>query len=204
MGEVYTPLNQLDFAAELAQVRAAKPDALYIFYPGGLAVSFLKQFDQAGLKTSMALIGPSYSLDQTVLPAVGKAAVGAMASAFWTESLDNPANRAFTAAFKAEYRRSPSPYAAVAYDTARALGAALDRTGGNVADHEALRAALAKAPFESVRGSFRFGANQFPVQNYYLTEIVQRPDGTIGAELRGDIFQAHADAYGEACKMRPF
>lgn len=203
-GEVYTPLNQLDFAAELAQMRSVKPDAVYFFYPGGLAISFLRQFEQAGLRGAIPLIGPSYSLDQTVLPAVGNAAVGAMASAFWVEGLDNPANRAFTAAFRAEYHRAPSPYAAVAYDTARLLAAALDKTGGKASDRTALRVALATAPFESVRGPFRFGANGFPVQNYYLTEVVRRPDGEVGAELRGDIFQAHADAYGDACKMQPF
>jgi len=185
-------------------MRPVKPDAVYFFYPGGLAISFLRQFEQAGLRGTIPLIGPSYSLDQTVLPAVGNAAVGAMASAFWAEGLDNPANRAFTAAFRAEYRRAPSPYAAVAYDTARLLAAALDKTGGKASDRAALRAALASVPFDSVRGPFRFGANGFPVQNYYLTEIVRRPDGEVIPELRGNIFQAHADAYGDACKMQPF
>ncbi|MBC7799917.1 MAG: ABC transporter substrate-binding protein, partial [Gemmatimonadaceae bacterium] len=108
------------------------------------------------------------------------------------------------AAFKAEYRRSPSPYAAVAYDTARLIAAALDKTGGQAADRAALHAALVSARFESVRGPFRFGANQFPVQNYYLTQVVRRADGEAGLDLRGDIFQAHADSYGDACKMRPF
>lgn len=204
VGEVYTPLNQLDFAAELAQMRAAKPDAAYFFYPGGLAISFLRQFEQAGLKGAIPLIGPSYSLDQTVLPATGDAAVGAMAASFWTEALDNPANRAFTAAFKAEYRRSPSPYAAVAYDTARLIAAALGKTGGKAADRPALRTALATVPFESVRGPFRFGANQFLIQNYYLTQVVRRADGEVALELRGEIFQGHADAYAADCKMKPF
>lgn len=203
-GEVYTPLAQLDFAAELAQLRAAKPDAVYFFYPGGLAISFLRQFEQAGLKGTVPLLGPSYSLDQTVLPAVGTAADGAMSSSFWAEGLDYPANRAFTAAFRAEYRRSPSPYAAVAYDTARLIAAALERTGGKAADRAAFRSALATAPFESVRGPFRFGPNQFPIQNYYLTQVVRREDGEAGLGLHGEIFQAHADAYGSACKMRPF
>lgn len=203
-GEVYTPLNQLDFAAELAQLRSAKPDAVYFFYPGGLAISFLRQFEQAGLKSTVPLIGPSYSLDETVLPAVGDAALDAMAASFWTATLDNPANRVFTSAFKNEYRRSPSPYAAVGYDTARLIAAALDKTGGKVADRVALQAALASTPFESVRGPFRFGANQFPVQNYYLTQVVRRADGELGLDMRGDIFQAHADAYAGSCKMRPF
>ena len=204
VGEVYTPLAQLDFAAELAQLRAAKPDAVYFFYPGGLAISFVRQFEQAGLRGTMAIVAPSYSLDQTVLPAVGDAALGAMTSASWTDTLDVPANKAFVAAFRAEYKRPPSPYAAIGYDTARLIAAALERTGGNAVDRPALHQALATTPFPSVRGAFRFGPNQFPIQAYYLTQVVRRADGEVGHELRGEIFASHADAYASACKMRPF
>ncbi len=203
-GEVYTPLNQLDFAAELAQLRAAKPDGVYFFYPGGLSISFLRQYEQAGLKGAIPLIGPGFSLDQTVLPAVGDAAVGAMSSAFWTEGLDNPASKQFVAAYKAEYHHTPSTYAAIGYDTARLVAAALSRTDGNATDRAALRTALATTPFDSVRGAFRFGPNQFPIQDYFLTEVVRRPDGEVGVDLRGTIFTGHADAYAESCKPRSF
>ena len=203
-GEVYTPLNQLDFAAELAQLRAAKPDGVYFFYPGGLGISFLRQYEQAGLKGAIPLIGPGFSLDRTVLPAVGDAAVGAMSSAFWTDGMDNPANKQFVAAYKAEYRHTPSTYAAIGYDTARLLAAALSRTDGNATDRAALRTALATTPFDSVRGAFRFGPNQFPIQDYFLTEVVRRPDGEVDVDLRGTIFTGHADAYAESCKPRSF
>jgi branched-chain amino acid transport system substrate-binding protein len=149
--EVYTPLSQMDFAAELAKVRETKPDALYIFYPGGLGVNFLKQFAAAGLPGVIPLLGPSYSFDQTILPAVGDAPLGAKYGAFWGEDLDNKANQEFVAAYRAEYGRSPSPYSAQAYDGARLIASALNATGGNVRDKERFRAALHQAKFESVR-----------------------------------------------------
>ena len=109
VGEVYTTFGQLDYAAEIAQVRAANPDGVYFFYPGGMGINFVKQYDQAGLKKTVPLYGPSFSLDQTVLPAIGDAAVGAYASAFWAETMDNPQSKKFVADFEAKYHRIPSP-----------------------------------------------------------------------------------------------
>jgi branched-chain amino acid transport system substrate-binding protein len=201
-GEVYTPLSQLDFAAELAQVRNSKPDALYIFYPGGLGVNFLKQFAAAGLVGSIPLIGPSYSFDQTILPAVGGAAVGAKYGTFWGEELDNNANKEFVAAHKREYGRSPSPFSAQAYDGARLIGAALKATGGNLRDKKVFRAAIHKASFESVRGSFKFNSNTFPIQDWYWGEVTKDQTGTPTMQIRGKVFTAHQDAYVGTCRMR--
>lgn len=202
VAEVYTPLSQLDFAAELAQVRAAKPDALYIFYPGGLGVNFLKQFKAAGLTGVVPLIGPSYSFDQTILPAVGDAALGAKFGTFWAEQLDNAANKEFVAAFRAQYGRDPSPFTAQAYDGARLIGSALRATKGNVRDKDAFRAALQRAEFESVRGPFKFNTNHFPIQNFYWGEVANDAKGQPAMLLRGTVFKNHADAYVGECKMK--
>ncbi|MCB1882296.1 MAG: ABC transporter substrate-binding protein, partial [Gammaproteobacteria bacterium] len=142
VGEVYTTFGQLDYAAEIAQVRAANPDGVYFFYPGGMGINFIKQYNQAGLKATIPLYGPSFSLDQTVLPAIGDAALGAFASAFWAESFDNPASKKFVAAFEAKYKRIPSPNAADAYDTARLIDAAAKSIGGKIEDKAAFRKAL--------------------------------------------------------------
>lgn len=202
VAEVYTPLNQLDFAAELAQLRAAKPQAVYFFYPGGLAVNFLKQYAQAGLTAEIPILGPSYSLDQTVLPAVGDAAIGALASAFWSERMDNPANKKFVAGFEEAHNRIPSPYAMQGYDTARLIASALKATGGKVKDKAAMREALRKADFTSVRGRFRFNRNNFPIQDYYVGQIVRDEKGRAVLELRGTVFAQHRDAYVDECKMK--
>jgi branched-chain amino acid transport system substrate-binding protein len=201
-GEVYTPLSQMDFAAELAKVRETKPDALYIFYPGGLGVNFLKQFAAAGLSGVIPLLGPSYSFDQTILPAVADAAVGAKYGTFWGEDLDNKANKEFVAAYRAEYGRSPSPYSAQAYDGARLIASALKATGGNVRDKERFRAALHQASFESVRGPFSFNRNNFPIQDWYWGEIVKDQEGKPAMQIRGKVFTKHQDAYVDNCKMK--
>lgn len=198
VGEVYTPFNQPDYAAELAQIRATKPEAVFYFYPGGMGINFLKQYAQSGLKGEVPLFGPSFSLDQTVLPAVGDAALGTFGTAFWSEDLDNPANKAFVADFETSFGRIPSPAAATGYDGARLLDAAIKAAGG-AKDHKALRKALETVSFTSVRGSFRFNTNHYPIQDYFLTEVVKDARGRLVNAVRAPVLKDHQDAYGQAC-----
>jgi branched-chain amino acid transport system substrate-binding protein len=200
-GEVYTTFGQLDYAAEIAQLRAANPDAVYFFYPGGMGINFVKQYDQAGLKKTVPLYGPSFSLDQTVLPAIGDAAVGAFNSAFWAETMDNPQTKKFVADFEAKYHRIPSPNAAVAYDTARIIDAAATAVGGKVEDKAAFQKALENVKFTSLRGNFKFNTNHYPIQDYYLTEIVKDAKGRPVMAMREKIDSDHQDAYVGQCKM---
>jgi branched-chain amino acid transport system substrate-binding protein len=202
VGEVYTQLGQTDYAAELAALRAARPDATYVFYPGGMGVAFIRQYAQLGLMQQIPLFAPSFSADQTILPAVGDAAVGMFASTFWSEFLQNAPNQRFVRDFEAAHNRIPSPYAAQSYDTARLLDAAIRQVNGNVADRNALRTALRRADFESIRGPFRFNRNHFPIQNYYLTQIEKDDRNRLVARLRGTIFENHADAYISQCTMQ--
>ena len=201
VGEVYTTFGQLDYAAEIAQLRAANPDGVYFFYPGGMGINFVKQYDQAGLKKTIPLYGPSFSLDQTTLPAIGDAAVGAFASAFWAESFDNAASKKFVAAFEAKYNRIPSPNAANAYDTARLIDAAAKSIGGKIEDKAAFRKALENVKFDSVRGKFRFDTNHYPIQDFYLAEIVKDAKGRPVMAVREKIDSDHRDAYVGQCKM---
>lgn len=201
VGEVYTTFGQLDYAAEIAQLRAANPDAVYFFYPGGMGINFVKQYDQAGLKKSVPLYGPSFSLDQTVLPAIGDAAVGAFASAFWAETTDNPQSKKFVADFEAKYGRIPSPNAAIAYDTARAIDAAATAIGGKIEDKAAFQKALENVKFTSLRGNFKFNSNHYPIHDYYLTEIVKDAKGRPVMAVREQIDSDHQDAYVAQCKM---
>jgi branched-chain amino acid transport system substrate-binding protein len=202
VGEVYTQLGQTDYAAELAALRAVRPDATYVFYPGGMGVAFIRQYAQLGLMQQTPLFAPSFSADQTILPAVGDAAAGMFASAFWSEFLPNAPNQRFVRDFEATFNRIPSPYAAQSYDTARLLDAAIRQVGGNAADRNALRTALRRADFESIRGPFRFNRNHFPIQNYYLTQIEKDDRNRMVARLRGTIFENHADAYISQCTMQ--
>lgn len=200
-GEVYTALDQLDFSAELAQLRAAKPDAVYFFFAGAQGINFLKQFGQAGLSQEMALLGPVFSLDSIVLRAVGPAAMGAQVSTFWSDRLDNPVNKKFVADFQAAYGRVPSSYAATSYDAATLILSALAKTGGNFKDRAAFRAALLKADFPSVRGKFRFNTNQSPIQDFYVSMVSKDNKGQFGYGPAERIMEDHQDAYVGDCKM---
>ncbi len=203
-GEVYTPLEQLDFAAEIANLRAAQPDAVYFFFPGGQGINFIKQYAQAGLGGSVPLFGPAFSLDQDVLAAVGEAALGVFNGSQWSGDLDNELNRRFVPAFKARHGRLPSLYASQGYDTALILDAALKAAGGagGLAEPDAFRASLRKLDMPTTRGRFRFNTNHFPIQDYYVRQVVKLDDGTLTNRVVGKVFADHADAYAVDCRMR--
>lgn len=201
VSESYTPLNQLDYGAELSKLRAARPDAVYIFLPGGLGINFIKQFVGAGLSKDMTLFGPGFSADEDVIRAVGNPMLGMFNSSQWAHDLDNAANRRFVAAFEKEYGRLPSLYAAQGYDAAQLIAAAVRDTKGKLDDKAAVHKALKAARFESVRGNFRFNVNQFPVQDYYLRVITQDSKGRVTNRTIGTVFKNHGDAYAAQCRM---
>ena len=199
--EVYTKLGQIDYAAELAQIRDAKPDAIYIFLPGGMGINFIKQFVSAGLNQSVKIVGPGFSADEEVIRAVGEPMIGMFNTAQWAHDLDNAQNKAFVTAFRKEYNnRQPSVYAAQAYDTIMAIDAAVKAVGGKVADRAAVLAALKKADFSSVRGPFKYGVNNFPIQPYYVRVIEKAADGSITNKLVGKVFDSYQDVYVGECK----
>lgn len=199
-GEVYTKLGQADYAAEIAALRAAKPASVFFFLPGGMGINFLKQYSQAGLAKQIPVFGPAFSFDERILKAVGPAALGVKNGSQWTHDLDNPANVQFVEAYKKAYNRMPTLYAAQGYDTARLIGSALAAVGGDLSDMKAFKAALKKADFESVRGNFSFGANQHPVQDLYIREVIEK-DGTFTNKTVQKVFSNHVDAYVSECKM---
>ncbi len=199
--ESYTPLNQLDYGAEIAKMRAAKADAVYIFLPGGLGVNFIKQFVGAGLSKDMTLFGPGFSADEDVIRAVGDAMLGMFNTSQWAHDMDNAANKRFVADFQKEYGRLPTLYASQGYDAARLMDAAVRDVKGKLEDKNAVRKALKAARFESVRGPFKFNTNQFPVQDYYLRMVTKDAQGRITNRTLGTVFKNHADAYAGDCKM---
>jgi branched-chain amino acid transport system substrate-binding protein len=199
--EMYTKLGQLDYAAELAQLRAAKPDAVFFFLPGGMGINFIKQFVAAGLSKEMRLITSGFAADEDVIPAVGEPLLGTFNSSHWAHDLDNAANKKFVADFEKEYKRIPSLYASQGYDAALLMDAAVRDTKGKLDDKAAVRKALEAAKFNSVRGKFKFNSNHYPVQDYFLRVVRKDPQGRITNKLMGTIFTDHADAYVGECRM---
>jgi branched-chain amino acid transport system substrate-binding protein len=199
-GEIYTSLDQTDFSGEIAQIRAAKPDAIYEFEPGGLGINFLKQWATSGLKDSIPLVVAAPSLDPRLLAAVGDAASNMRVASNWNADLDNDANRAFVAAYRKAYARPPTYYAANGYDTAQMVAAALKASGGKL--DESFRAALKRADFPSIRGRFAFASNQGPVQDWYQLGVVRGADGVLGLKTERKIRDMAGGAYAELCKMK--
>ena len=203
VAEVYSKLGQLDYAAELAEIRAAKPEVVYTFLPGGMGINFIKQFVAAGLNKTTKLIQPGFGTDQDVIRAVGEPMLGLFDAAHWGMDLDNAANKRFVAEFEKEYKRLPTVYASQGYDTAMLIDSAVKAVGGKLDDKDALRAAIKAAKFDSVRGDFKFNTNQYPIQNYYLREIQKDAQGRLVNRIVGQpIFTAHGDAYVQDCPMR--
>ena len=199
--EIYTQLNQLDFSAELARVAALKPEALFTFMPGGMGVALVKQYSQAGLPGAV----PFYSVfvvDETTLPATKEAALGLLSTIQYAPTLENDANRIFVTAFEKEYGYVPSYYASQAYDAAQLIDSGLRKTGGATDDKDALRKAFEAADFKSVRGDFRFNANHYPIQDYYLVKAIQRSDGAFVTEVVEKVLEDHGDAYASKCVMK--
>ncbi|MCK2086826.1 ABC transporter substrate-binding protein [Thauera aromatica] len=199
--EIYTKVGQIDYAAEIAQIRAARPDAVFVFLPAAMGINFIKQYVGSGLK-DIPLIAPGFTADQDVIEAVGEPTLGMLNTAHWAHDLDVPANKAFVEAFGKKYNgRYPTVYAAQAYDVVMAMDAAVREVGGKVADREAVVSALKKANFESVRGEFKYGPNNFPVQNYYLRVVDKDASGKLTNKLVGTVLEKHQDAYVGDCRQ---
>jgi len=203
VGENYTKLGQLDYAAELAEIRAAKPQAVYIFLPGGMGINFIKQYVGAGVGKDTALLLPAFSADQDVINAVGAPMAGLFNTAHWAPDFTNPANQKFMAEFEKEYKRVPTLYASQGYDAAQLVNAAVRDVKGKIEDRQAVRRALKMAHFDSVRGPFKFNVNQYPVQNYYVRTIgSDGKGGLINKSFSEPILKNHGDAYAQDCKMK--
>ena len=194
--EIYTELGQTDYAAEIAQIRASDADSIFFFLPGGMGISFMKQYAGSGI--DLPVIGPAFSFDQGILNAVGEAALGVRNTSQWSKDIDNAANKAFVASFREAYGRLPSLYASQGFDTANLLISALDKA--DASDTPAFRAALRAADFMSVRGDFMFGHNHHPVQDIYVREVIME-DGSLTNRIVSLALEDHVDAYAGACSM---
>ena len=194
--EVYTKLGQTDYAAEIAQIRASEADAVYFFLPGGMGISFLKQYSGSGV--DIPVVGPAFSFDQGILQAVGAAALGVRNTSQWNKDIDTPANNAFVKSFQAEYGRLPSLYASQGFDTANLLISATKTA--DISDIEAFRSALKAANFISVRGDFKFGNNNHPIHDVYIREVIQEGD-IFTNKIIGKVLNDHGDPYAKDCKM---
>jgi len=199
--EALVPLHNLDFQLELSKLAAEKPDALFTFMPGGLGISLIKQFNQAGLKGKVPIIS-AFTADEATLPALGAAAEGIFGALTWAPNTDNPQNKKFVAEYLAAYHAVPASYAMQAYDATMLIDSAVRAVHGNLSNTKAVSAALKKADFKSLRGAFKFNVNGYPIQDFYLTKVAKRPDGKFETEIVEKVLANNSDAYAKDCKLK--
>ncbi|WP_213771496.1 ABC transporter substrate-binding protein [Bradyrhizobium sp. dw_78] len=196
--ESYIPLGTLDFQVELSKIASLNPDAVFTFMPGGMGVSLVKQYRQAGLADRIPFLS-AFTVDESTLPAQQDAAIGMFGGANWAPDLDNPQNKKFVAAYEAAYSSVPATYAFQAYDAAMLIDSAVRAVKGDLSNKDAVAAALKKADFTSLRGGFKFNTNGYPIQDFYLTKVAKRPDGKFQTEIVQKVFENDGDRYAKDC-----
>ncbi|CAN5265203.1 ABC transporter substrate-binding protein [soil metagenome] len=200
--EIYSKLGQLDYGAELAQIRAAKPAAVFLFLPGAMGINFIKQFVGTGMSKEITLITTAFSADEDIISAVGEPMLGLFNTSDWTPDLPNAANVAFVAAYRKAYNKYPSIYAEQAFEAIMHMDGAVKTAGGKVADREALLKAIKKADYASPRGTVKFGNNNFPIMDYYLRVIGKDASGTITNKTITTVLKQYQDVYASKCPLK--
>ncbi|HET7669797.1 MAG TPA: ABC transporter substrate-binding protein, partial [Burkholderiales bacterium] len=199
--EVYTKLGQQDYQAEITQLRSKNPKAVFAFYPGGMGIQFLRQYDQAGLRGKVPLY-TVYTVDEISIPAVKDAAVGIYETRYWSPDLKNPANQKFVGDYKKKYGKLPVFYGAQSYDSILLIDSAVKAVKGDVKNVKGMVAEMRKANFNSLRGKFDFNNNHHPIQNFYLLRTEKLQGGDIEMRIQKTVFEKHKDSYHQDCKMK--
>ena len=196
--------DQLDFSAELSKARAAKPDAVFVFYPGASGVQFLTQYAQAGLKGQIPLY-TAFTVDELSLPLQKELALGVPGAQQWVHDLPNEQNKRFVADYRKKYPGlRPTYYGAQSYDAAQLINSAVVAVKGDLSQKDAMRDEMRKANFQSVRGSYRYGNNHFPIQNFFLQDVVKGEDKDFPLSLKtvATIVKDSQDRFHDKCPMK--
>jgi branched-chain amino acid transport system substrate-binding protein len=201
VGEVYTKLGQQDYQAEISQLRAKNPKAVFVFLPGGMGIQFVKQYAAAGLRDQIPLYSV-YTVDEVSLPALKDVALGQYETRYWSPDLDNAASKKYVADFRKKYGYTPSFYGAQSYDGIMLIDAAVRAVKGNLKDKAGMIKAMEKADYASTRGKYTYNVNHFPIQNYYMLEAVRNPAGEVEMQIQKVILENHKDRYYKECHMK--
>jgi len=202
VGEDYTKWpGQLDFSSELSKVRASNAEALHVFYPGASGVQFLAQYEQSGLKGKVPL-SEVFTIDSLSLPQQKETALGVRTAGHWAADMPNEANKKFVGDFLKKHNAYPSFYGQQSYDTIMLIASAAEAVKGDMTKKDEFRNALRKADFKSTRGDFKFGHNQFPIQNFYAQEVGKDAEGRLMVKNGATVFTANVDPFASQCKMK--
>ena len=200
--ELTTWPSQLDFSAELAKAKASGAESIFVFYPGAAGVQFLNQYAASGLKGSVPLY-TAFTIDELSLPLQKDNAIGVPGAQEWVNDLPNEQNKKFVADYRKKYTGlRPTYYGAQAYDAAQLINSAVVAVKGNLSDKAAVQKAMEKADFKSLRGGFKFGNNHFPIQNFYLQDVVKGADGVLSLKTVATIVKDSQDNFHGKCSMK--
>src|SRR5438477_12002861 len=199
--EVYTKLGQQDYQAEISQLRAKNPKAVFAFYPGGMGIQFIKQYDQAGLRGQLPLY-TVYTVDEISIPAVKDAAVGIYETRYWSPDLKNAPTQKFVADYRKKYGKLPVFYGAQSYDGIMLIDSAVKAVKGDLTNKKGMIAAMRQADYKSTRGPYKYNVNHFPIQNFYLLKAVQAADGEFAMQIQKTVFENYKDSYAAECPMK--
>jgi len=170
-------LGQTDFQADLSKVRAAKPDAVFIFAPGSMGIAFVKQWVASGLNKKVKLYPMPVTVSTMTLPAIGDAAVGSVFADYWNTQSDHPRNKRFIKGYIARWGSHPSAIGMSAYDAVEVISKGLKGVNGKIDDLGALARAMRKGPFRSVRGDLKFNVNGFPITPFWRVQVERNAKG---------------------------
>jgi len=203
VGEEYTVWpSQLDFSAELTKARNSNAESIFVFYPGAAGVQFLNQYTQAGIKQQKPLY-TAFTIDETTLPLQKENALGVPGAQEWVNDLPNEQNKKFVEDYRKKYPGlRPSFYGAQAYDAAQLINSAVVAVGGDTSKKDAMKAEMEKANFKSVRGSYKYGNNHIPIQNFYLQDVVKDADGQLSLKTVATIVKDDQDRFHDKCPMK--
>jgi len=199
--EIYTKPGQQDYQAEITQLRSKNPKAVFVFYPGGMGIQFVKQYVQAGLRERIPLYSV-FTVDETTLPALKESAIGQYEARFWSPDINVPASKKYVADFEKKYGYTPSYYGAQSYDGMLLIDSAVRANKGSLKNRGAVIAAMKKANFKSIRGPFTYNVNHMPIQDFYLLQAVQGGKDGAHMQIKKKVFDKHKDSYWQSCKMK--
>ena len=200
-GRILYRLGQRDYQAEISQIRAVKPKALFGFVPGPMGIAFVKQYRAAGLHKTIPFYSV-FTVDYLTLGGHGKAAIGTYHTSYWNNSSKNPVNQRFIKDFKAKYGYHPSMYSAQAYDMPLLIDSGVKAVGGDLSNVRGMIEEMEKANFASIRGKFAYNINHIPIQNFYRREVRADANGDPEIVTTGVVLENHKDAYYKQCTMK--
>jgi branched-chain amino acid transport system substrate-binding protein len=177
------PFPNVEFQALLTEIAAQKPDVVFAFFAGGGAVKFVKDYDAAGLRKTVPLMGSGFLTDGT-LEAQGPAAQGLITSLHYADNIDTPRNQSFRKAYALSYKANADVYAVQGYDAAQLLASGLTAVKGDTAKRDDLILAMKKTIINSPRGKLAMSSAHNPVQDFYIREAKGVNNEAVGIAVK--------------------